>query len=516
MKNNTIRKEGRRYLDLLSLHREGDRDPRSWIIVSGENLNKQIKSILDGLLKNHSFTEIFNEILLRNNIRTEILDINFDVGKNLKDRKIKLGITQKKLCELTGTSGKSFRLVEEGKHFFTCKKLNKISKILGEFEGMRINCNKEDLCLKKIHIFLERLKSNKDIPIVLMGSILDLWKERLKIPDQRFLDKKLELIKSIDTLKLNQHCSEEVKSVNELNMDLSKIIGSFCTDGSLTYPDQIRWEEEHLSNMQALSKWISNCFKEVNVFPTKRDRNSFSLQFRSKVITRYLTTFFDIKPGYKTDKVRMPELIRNSSFHIKKSFVKGCMTFEGSVDIYGKASFGVISKRLTNDVYKVISKEISNIRIVEEDNTTRKDRFGKETMHKLIFNNPIQKEKRNLLSYFEEDTVKWMKLKGNLFGFNRTVQDFEEIRKIFKQYFSKVNKHDIESLLKLSKRLKYFDVYDVIDITKTNRSVTSKNLNLFVKFNILKNEYKDRRMKYHFNDKIFEWRLPDLVKTQIT
>ena len=81
--------------------------------------------------------------------------------------------------------------------------------------------------------------------------------------------------------------------------------------------------------MTCLAKWINQVF-EINVKP-KKEKNHYSIYISNKTIFRYFTNIFRFNPGRKTETVRIPKLIFDSSSEIKKSVIKGILMFDGSV-----------------------------------------------------------------------------------------------------------------------------------------------------------------------------------------
>lgn len=496
-------------LDLFRLHLEEDKDPRSWILASGKNLRKEVNILIKDLLKQYKKYQIINELLPEINI--ELLKNKDPVkfGKEIKSKRLGLKLGKKKTAKITRTSCEDWNKIEKSKHFPSCTKLRRIQKYLGKSSFLRIKCknNKLCLCLKKLILIWDSLFNTKEeIPIIVINNLFNLWKKSIKTNSVK---KKIKLLDSIEYLRSNHHCSEKIKATSGLNEDLAKIIGAFCADGSLTAPDQIRWEEEHLSNMNALAKWTKNCFRSITINPAGRERNSYVTSFRSKIITRYLLVFFKFKPGTKKYTGRAPKIIREAPLNIQKAFALGAIIFDGSVDSKGRISFGVVSKKFRDDIAKIMKKE--NVDFTLSTLIKREDGFKHKPLYTVSLNPTIDKNKEKSLNYFERDTIKWKKLKDHIYGFDNKVKNLKEARDTLKiYYYKKLNEPKMHKLLDLIKRIKKFDVYDIIQITKTPRGTMCNQLNMFCKFNILSKEYKSRRMKYSYNNNISEWKLPDI------
>lgn len=493
-------------LDLFQLHKKEDKHPKSWILASGKNLRKEIDFLIKELSKKYKSYEIINKICSKININIfltkNIKYIGF--GKEIKNKRKTQKLYKTTFTKQTGTSGKDWNLIEENKHFPSCKKLNKIFKILDKPKFIKVKCSKNDLCFKKFYIISNSLLNKKqEIPLVAIKELFNLWVNQFKINKYKSIKRKVKLLESIDYFLINQHCSKKTKSLLYLNKSLAKIIGAFCADGSFCDTNMISWEEEHLSNMQALTKWIKNCFnKELTIEKSKRERNSWTIKFRSKIIARYLTTFFGFESKSKTYTTRMPKIIRNSSLDIQKAFALGALTFEGSVNNNSSVTFQVSSKKFRDDVGFILKKDgltISSNKKPNKDN------------HWYFSSNTLTKESKGILSYFEKKTIKWQKLKEHIFGFENRVKNVEEAKVILKKYYCKNTKQNIIDIFSAIKELKQFNIYDIIKILNIPRSTLLKYLNTLIKLKILNKKYRKRKMLYNYNENLTEWRLPNLI-----
>ena len=209
--------------------------------------------------------------------------------------------------------------------------------------------------------------------------------------------------------------------------------------------------------------------------------------------------------------MRAPKKIRQSSLDIQRAFALGAMMFDGSVYCNGGVGFGVVSKKFRDDLVNIIKKDnITNF--TKSKLIKREDEFKHKPIYAIRFNITKERNNKKLLSYFEKGTIKWLKLKDHIYGFNNKVKDLNEAKYILKVYYYKrLNNIKINDLLDILKIKKKFDVYDIIKITNTPRGTMCNQLNMFCKFNILNKEYENRRIKYTYNENTLEWKLPNIT-----
>ena len=493
-------------LDILKLHKTSDKDPKSLILASGKNLNKEIYKIIKKLRKIHTVTEITNKIAKNNNINIRCKNNNLNIGKHIiKCLKLR-NMNKKQIAKLIKTSGGDINALLMDKHIPSCKKLKRIEKHLGQLKNIKIKCNKDNFCLKNLILINKSISNNtKELPLFVIKDVLYLWKSTFNIKEDTFENKKYNIIKTIDYLRCNQLYSEKTKCCKILNEELAKIMGSFCADGSLNSTYTLIWEEEHLSNLEALAKWIKLCFRKVNIKPEWRGHNSYILRFRSKIVSRYITEFFNINPGIKMYTIRIPKVVRNGPFNIRKAFVIGTMTFEAGANNGGNVSLGVCSKKFRDDIAKILKEDKLQI----NEYVTQKESF-KTPMYSIATNNNLDiKQKRKFKSYFEKDTFKWLKMKEFANGFPQKIRNPQEAINNLRIFFYKNNKVNIERIITNCIYLKNFNIYDLVKETKYPRGTLTKYLSFLCKTNMLiKN--RSKVSDYIYNKNISKWRLPTI------
>ena len=262
---------------------------------------------------------------------------------------------------------------------------------------------------------------------------------------------KSHLEESIEYLKVNSASSKPVKAVKKLSKDLAKIMGAFCADGSLSvqfvisskneteldklngfgdikksHPRKeyyvsislnrdnyhklagfskgnkkfqtqahysIELTDEYQSNVEAFNKWIFGLFE---LKPTSFNKKEIAWRtiFSNKILARYLINFFGFLPGYKTDIVSEPKIIKDSAFQIRKEFAKGAIMFDGCVTKRKTICFSTISPNLAKSIKDILEKD--GLKIGSFSNNR------KEYSVYTFANERIEK----LLEYFEKGTKK--------------------------------------------------------------------------------------------------------------
>jgi len=263
---------------------------------------------------------------------------------------------------------------------------------------------------------------------------------------------KIKIHNKIEYLKVNSASSKPIKSVKELSENLAKIVGAFCADGSLgmqfvisskekskliklrklrkikkspsrneyyiplqvnkdNYNEMLEMSgenkkfqiqthynleltDEHKSSVDAFNKWLN---EEFEIKPTTfyNKENAWRTIFSNKILSRYLIKFFDILPGYKTDIIDEPKIIKNSNLKIRKEFAKGVLMFDGCVTKSKKIMFSSLSPYLANSIRDILTKD--NLEVGTSINNR-----GEHTVYTFVNNKPDK-----LLEYFEKGTKKW-------------------------------------------------------------------------------------------------------------
>ncbi|MFW6311074.1 MAG: hypothetical protein ACOC1K_02440 [Nanoarchaeota archaeon] len=194
------------------------------------------------------------------------------------------------------------------------------------------------------------------------------------------------------------------------NMDenLASMIGAFIADGHLRFRNTKRgkryefvFREEYYSNVSVLARWINSSF-DIGVQP-KKEKNHYSIYISNKIIFRYFTKFFEFKPGKKTETVKIPSIIFNSSNKIKTALIKGILMFDGSVlRKNGQIDLLSRSKNLIRDTSIILNELKFNLSYVAK----KPDNYGR---YRLTIGRRIEIKKANI--FFEKETRKYNRLK---------------------------------------------------------------------------------------------------------
>jgi intein/homing endonuclease len=180
------------------------------------------------------------------------------------------------------------------------------------------------------------------IPIVKLKKLLGFWKltcnkttiEKNNIYNDCF---------SKSTYFRAMNAPNKIKIVKGLTPELSYFLGLLYADGSLrniwlTFEKErrFRWEititDEASCNLHNVLIYINNLFGiKTNVKKVYQGR-WYRILFSNMILLRLLNQLFDMPLGFKKGKLRIPKIILNSSFEIKKNFVVGFFDGDGWVN----------------------------------------------------------------------------------------------------------------------------------------------------------------------------------------
>ncbi|MGD9275541.1 MAG: hypothetical protein PVJ67_00025 [Candidatus Pacearchaeota archaeon] len=200
----------------------------------------------------------------------------------------------------------------------------------------------------------------------------------------------------------------KAKAVYNSNEDFASFVGAFIADGHLRFRETKRgkryefvFREEYYSNVSALAKWINNVFN-INVKP-KKEKNHYSIYISNKIIFRYFTNIFGFSPGRKTETVRIPGIIRESSKKIKIAVIKGILMFDGSV-LRKTGQIDLLSR--SKDLILDSSKIIKDLGIGLSHVSKKPDNYKR---YRLTIGR--QAEIKKAIIFFEKGTRKYRRLK---------------------------------------------------------------------------------------------------------
>jgi hypothetical protein len=289
------------------------------------------------------------------------------------------------------------------------KLIEKINGLLDEMisNGDKIYCiSKKIAKTLKLHpdtvlkMFRQR---NKDISIAVILNLIEEWKMTCNKQSLNVLKVKKEIIHEIEWLISGTSSRTNIKAVKNLNINLAKIIGAHHADGHLckeltkkgaSY--KIIIIDHYKSNLVAFRNWFASVFG-INLKIRKANSDAWLISFRNKVIGRYFEKIFKFPTGNKTSH-NLPSLIKLSNNTIKKAYLLGFMSFDGSVELDKTISLGIMNQTLRDEICSLFSKNL---------NIKKRKNIEGYYIRSFDTNN---KQLRIWKKYFEPKTDKWMKI----------------------------------------------------------------------------------------------------------
>ncbi len=359
--------------NLLLLHQPEDIHPRTWICLKGSHLNAILKSVEKEILADRDWNReklgkvVSDRLGCAHNTITYSLQgerefypiaIISELLKLSKNKKRFLSRIRRNIAYLkvNSASAKPVKAV-----FRTNKN---IAKILGAFMA----------------------DGSLSIQIVFTASNL----QDLSAIDHILKKNKIQH-SSGDTPSRNQHYISA--QANERNIQpINKIIHSFRPLVQIHYG--IELTDEYKDSVEAFAGWIK---EEFHILPNRfgKKKNAWRVTFSSKILSRYLTTFFEVKPGPKAHTALEPSIVKKLDIEHRKAFAKGVLMFDGHVTYNKKIILSVKSELLTNsiaDIWKEDKIKFGRL----------KNKRGDWCAYTISGN-----KTKKLLEYFEKDTQKW-------------------------------------------------------------------------------------------------------------
>ena len=358
--------------NLLSLNnKKWDKHPRSWICVSGKNVKEIISKIEKEILEKRKTNREQISKLIASNLNCNHVSIKNFLRGDIIFYPIPILL---ELCDLSNKKEYNKNILEDeinylkinsasSKPIKAVKEISKeLAKIIGAFcaDGSLsiqfVVSSKKEEGLKKIKEFGKIKKSN---------------------PRKEYYT----------TLSLNRNNYQRISGFSNENKE-------FQTQAHYT----IELTDEHQTNVEAFNKWIFSLFE---IKPTSFYQKDIAWRtvFSNKILARYLINFFGFMPGYKSDIVSEPEIIKKSEFKIRKEFAKGAIMFDGCITKGKKIYFSTISPAFADSIKKILIKD--GLKAGSFIN-----KRGEYTVYTFA-NEDIEK----LSGYFEKDTKKWELLK---------------------------------------------------------------------------------------------------------
>ncbi|MBU3941091.1 MAG: hypothetical protein KKH88_04145 [Nanoarchaeota archaeon] len=335
-------------------------------------------------------------------------------------------------------------------------------------------------------------------------------------------NKKFEIQDKIEFLKVTQPPLKVYVAKRLLSVNLCKFIGAFAADGTLS-GTLIRITENKKSTIVAFKKIIDKEFGvNSKIVKIKRSKEEWGIEFKSKVIARYITKIFGFPDGSKTYIFKEPRIIKNSSKKFREAYALGALTFEAGVGIKNSIEFSTVNKDFRDSLCDVLQKNGLKVVIMKKKGSTGLWRFwsGKITKEEAL----------RWQNFFELDTEKWFKLNDYINGFSREVNSFDEAVQIFDSIypFQSSSKVSLKDILIVLKELKEAHRYKIVDYLVKRNDLSSyggkwahslrhyldllKNANMITverrKFGKKKSFGSIVREVYIFNENVGDWRVP--------
>ena len=330
---------------------------------------------------------------------------------------------------------------------------------------------------------------------------------------------KFEIQDKIEFLKSCKPPVVEYKAVKELTINLCKIVGAHAADGSLR-DSYISITDYHKTSILVLIDW----FKELNYAPKlmQISENEWGIKFHSRIISRYLTKFFDFPSGCKQYTVKEPEMIKNAPLEFRKAFALGALTFDGCVTSGNKIELCVSSKCFRDSIADILT-ELGVSHVSMEKQSSDYWRLWSKSLSK--------EEALKWIGLFEPNTEKWFKLNDHINGFSKRINSFEEAVLILNSVYPKQSgsKVILKDVLLAFKDLKQTYRYELADYLAKKNNLESfggkwahslkHHLDILKRANIISVERQRFHPKksfgttvrevYRFNENVKEWMIPE-------
>ena len=330
---------------------------------------------------------------------------------------------------------------------------------------------------------------------------------------------KYETQDKIEFLKSSRPPVRECKAVKELTISLCKIAGTHAADGTMR-DSYIAITDYHKSSILVLINW----FNEFGYIPKLMQigENEWGVKFHSRIISRYLTKFFDFPSGCKQYTVTEPEIIKNAPLDFRKAFALGALTFEAGIGMKHQVEFCVSSKDFRDSISDILTRlEVPHISM--EKQSSNYWRLWSKALSQI--------EALKWLELFEPNTEKWFKLNDYVNGFSKKVNSFEEAVYILNSIYPRQSSSKIilKDVLLAIKDLKQTYRYELADYLTRKNNLESYGgkwahslrhyLDILKRANMISVEKRKFGKKksfgsvvrevYKFNEDFEKWRVPE-------
>ncbi len=501
--------------DLFKLHNKEDKTPRKWICAIETNLNRELDYVIEEIIKNkgqkivrikvkkENITSIYRRAILKagnqknlSNILSVTRQDIYKCGEGKRKVPLKILINLIKYANLNINLD---NIILQRQESFLYWNKQRIAKVLARRLNVSINFTEKIIYRKR-----------KEVAIIFILELLNLWKKLLNKTDKEFKNKQIEIQNTFEFFKQNQIRCKEIKVVKNLDIILSNIVGAMLADGSISSKDSsISLVEEGKLSVETFSKWIEIIFGLTPNVRKVEMKNAWVVKIDNKPIQSYLTMIFNFNRGKKRKEYDIPYIIKNSNLEIRKACVKGIMIFDGVVRTKREVGLNIGSKQLRDSVFDILIEDKMKITKLKNPDITG--------MWKLYSSGLQSKEQHTKwLEYFIEDSDKWCKIYEWINGFQGRVSSIENALIILEKSFSrksasKITLAEIFNLFIIHRQLTITNLLDlfcenninVSEVILWNYTSILRQMNL-----ITKKRLSDNTNLYIYNKNIFSWRLP--------
>ncbi len=183
-------------------------------------------------------------------------------------------------------------------------------------------------------------------------------------------------------------------SNNRSNPERIAELLAHCKDAEVQQHSEIELIDYYMDNVEKFNAWILEVFGIKPHIYCKRG-NAWRTCFSNKILARYLTVFFGMTPGKKSEIASEPEIIKNSPLHLRRQFAKGVMMFDGCVTMDGRMQLESKSPLLIQSVKEIWSADGV--------------KFGLQKNRKVIYST-LKNEGNKIREYFKPGTTKHRRL----------------------------------------------------------------------------------------------------------
>jgi len=493
-------KEMKNQFELFKLHNaREDIKPKSWICVSGKNIQSILNTILNEMLQNNHKSKRQLSEIIAHKLNCNLYTIyNFLRGKrqfipiivilNLLD--IYRQTLNKSVLDIEKVKQKIQDAIELLKNnnskSVPVRALKELNKDLARIAGAYAADGNMTLVIKFLSSNLIKLKNFR-------SSLKKFLSYKLSKKYTRIIHEKYGYE---FTLLLN---SDENKKLLTFirNIDLSGIF--------LLREIVITIVDEYKESLEYLVQWIENCFGIKPTIKKLNNQNAWYIKISNKIIGRYFNLFLGFSFGKKYETVKEPKIIKNSPFNLRNAFAQGVITFDGSVSTDGRLIISLKSRYLIRSLSEILQQKI-NSKLFEQ--TFKNGTFTIRTRKSVT-------EYPKLLEFLIEGTEKYRMFYQFIYGCQQKAKTSDIIN--FLKKFPRHSEIKMITVFRAAKELKTFTTKDITAYIKNTKGIVSskETINSLVRILCLMNIVRKRlkiyvRVEKNFREKLFQSALEKL------